>query len=120
MVTVDVEPGQGKPPRKLYSLTESGREALQAWLQEAASSELSTKAFVRQLVMAGNLSKDDLRAHLLRRRSQVAEYLARPADSQNSHEDHCKGPGHRLVHDYGSAIANAELEWLDAQLAELG
>src|SRR5262245_19865355 len=34
LVAVRVEPGQGKPDRKVYMLTERGHEALRAWLAE--------------------------------------------------------------------------------------
>lgn len=120
LVTVNVEPGEGKPPKKLYSLTEAGHAALRSWLQKPSSSEFSIKAFVRQLIMAGSLSSDELKAHLVKRRAQVIDYLSRPEHGEDPGEELRDDLGRKLAHDYGAAIAKAELDWLDSQLAELG
>lgn len=121
LVTVDVEPNEGKPPKKLYTITDAGRRALKLWLQEPSSQDLSIKAFVRQLIMAESLSQDELKAHLARRRTQVISYLdSAREDDQEAAKDADKDLGQRLVHDYSAAIARAELAWLDTHLADLG
>lgn len=121
LATVDVEPNESKPPRKLYTITDAGRRALKQWLQEPSSQDLSIKAFVRQLIMAESLSQDELKAHLARRRSQVTTYLDN-ADGNKEEEtgDEKRDLGQRLVHDYSTAIARAELAWLDTHLTDLG
>ncbi|MGC9521314.1 MAG: PadR family transcriptional regulator [Anaerolineae bacterium] len=118
LVSVDVEPGDGKPSRKLYSLTPAGREALKEWLSSPSTSELSIRTFVRQLIIVGSLSSLELRAHLMRRRSQIVEYLSRERGEEGDDELR-EYPGRRLVDDYSRTIAEAELTWLDTQLAEL-
>ncbi len=119
LVSVDVEPGEGKPSRKLYSLTPAGREALRSWLRSPSTSELSIKTFVRQLIMVGSLSSTELRAHLKRRRSQIVDYLSQSDRDEDADGELRENPGRRLVDDYSMAIAKAELMWLDTQLAEL-
>jgi DNA-binding PadR family transcriptional regulator len=119
LVDVSVEPGNGKPSRKLYSVTPSGREYLDAWLKSSATAEFSIKAFTHQLIVSGNFSPDELRQHLAQRRSQVAGFLMASQQDQSSHQQLAGNPGKRLVRDYGEAIARAELAWLDTQLAEL-
>jgi DNA-binding PadR family transcriptional regulator len=120
LVTVDVEPNEGKPPRKLYSITDAGRQALKVWLQAPTEQDLSIKTFVRQLIMAESLSADELKAYLVRRRSQVVSYLDN-AEGENQAEMNTERQclGQRLVHDYSATIAKAELAWLDTHLADL-
>lgn len=121
LATVDVEPNEGKPSRKLYTITDTGRQALKAWLQEPSSQDLSIKAFVRQLIMAESLSQDELKAHLTRRRSQIVTYLDNSDEvGQSEAHDEERNLGKHLVHDYSAAIARAELAWLDTHLADLG
>ncbi|MBN1248760.1 MAG: PadR family transcriptional regulator [Anaerolineae bacterium] len=120
LLDVSVEPGDGKPSRKLYSVTQAGREYLDAWLKESAIPESSIKAFIHQLIVAGNFSPDELKDHLTQRRSQVVDFLEAPDDSPQGQEQLAGNLGKQLVRDYGLAIARAELAWLDAQLAGLG
>lgn len=119
LVSVNVEPGNGKPSRKLYSVTEAGREYLNAWLKESAGTESSIKAFTYRLIVSGNLSDHELRDHLSQRRSQVAGFLEAPEDGVTEDAQLADNQAKQLVRDYGLAIARAELAWLDAQLAQL-
>lgn len=120
LVNVTVQMGEGKPSRKLYTITERGHQALRAWLGRPATPELSTKDFVRQLIVFENTSKDELRSYLERRREQLTAYLSgtnsvRQLDALQPETD----SGQRLVYDYGVAMARAEMSWLDERLREL-
>ncbi len=125
LVTMDVEPGQGTPQRKIYTLTQGGHKAMRAWLTDPTLPELSIRAFARRLILADSLSQDELRQHLSRRRTQVGRYLQGSDDGQD--EDHLDEEeqkptptlGRYLVRDYGLALAKAELAWLDVRLAAL-
>jgi PadR family transcriptional regulator AphA len=118
LVTVEVISRQDKPPRKIYSITEAGRQALQVWMDQPVASGVSLKAFVMRLILVSNLSHDGLIAHLQQRRTQVAahqlalEQVARGTDESTD-------LGERLALDYGLAVAAAELAWLDRTLAQL-
>jgi PadR family transcriptional regulator AphA len=115
LVTVKVIPQQDKPPRKIYSITGAGEETLQKWMRQQVESDVSLKVFVMRLILAGNLSQDDLVAHLERRRTQVASHLQQTAETMGDDAD----LGERLALDYGVAVANAELAWLDSALSRL-
>ncbi len=116
LVSVSIGPGQGKPTRKLYAITVAGQTALQSWFRESATAGLSIRGFARRLVVASSLSGDDLKDHLMQRRSQVVGYLTRPKDTDGRRKG---GSDQQLVHDYGTFIAKAELAWLDEQLSKL-
>lgn len=117
-VTVEVVPRHDKPPRKIYSITEAGRQVLQEWIGQPVASGASLKAFLMRLILANNLSHADLIAHLQRRRVQVATHqhnLKQTADAMDESAD----LGERLAPDYGLAVAAAELAWLDRTLGRL-
>jgi DNA-binding PadR family transcriptional regulator len=118
LVTVEVVSRQGRPSRKIYTITQTGKQALQEWLDEPVASGVSLKAFVMRLVLAGNLSHAGLVAHLQQRRAQVATHqiaLEQTAGAMDGSAD----LGERLALDYGLAIATAELACLDRTLAQL-
>jgi len=116
LVTVEVVPRNDKPPRKIYTITEAGGQALREWVDQPIGSGVSLKAFVMRLILANNLSQAGLIAHLQQRRAQVATHrgaLERAAKAMDERID----VGERLVLDYGLAVATAELAWLDSTLA---
>jgi PadR family transcriptional regulator AphA len=117
LVTVEVVPRRDKPPRKIYSITETGSQALREWMDRPITSGASLKAFVMRLILASNLSQAGLIAHLEQRRTQIAAHhlaLEQAARAMNERMD----LGERLAFDYGLAVATAELAWLDSTLAQ--
>jgi DNA-binding PadR family transcriptional regulator len=118
LVTVEVIPRQDKPPRKIYTITEAGRQALQEWVDQPVTSGASLKAFVMRLILAGSFSHTGLIAHLQQRRSQVASHHATLTQLTET-PDRVKDDGHRIAFDYSLALASAELAWLDSALEQL-
>jgi hypothetical protein len=47
------------------------------------------------------------------------DYLSTPTPLEASEENPPQELGQRLVHDYSTAIAEAELRWLDSKLSAL-
>jgi PadR family transcriptional regulator AphA len=117
-VTVQVVPSAERPPRKIYSLTEAGRQELQAWAEQPIAPDTSLKAFVMHLLLSKPVSPARLIAHLRQRRAQVA---ARRVDLEQSLERLEEGTelGRRLTLEYGLALAKAELAWLGETLVQL-
>ena len=118
-VTVEVILRQDKPPRKIYTITDAGRQALQAWSdQPEVPRSTALKAFVVRLILADHFSHSSLTSYLGQRRSQVAAYQAALNQTVRERDDRTS-PEQRLASDYGLAIANAELRWLDDVLEYL-
>jgi PadR family transcriptional regulator AphA len=118
LVTVEIVPGLDKPPKKVYSITEAGRQQLQAWVDQPAVSKAPLKAFVMRLLLAGNFSSAGLMAHLRQRRAQVAAHhqaLHEAVDMSREERDLERF----LAMDYGLTLASAELSWLDNTLHNL-
>jgi DNA-binding PadR family transcriptional regulator len=118
LVTVRVVPGEGKPPRKIYSSTKVGRLALREWIDQPVDAGTSVKTFVMRLALAGCLAPGNLTAHLEQRRAQVA--ASRSALEQSAEAmDEDLDLGERLTLGYALCLAAAELNWLDRTLARL-
>jgi hypothetical protein len=115
---MEVVPGLDRPPKKIYSITEAGHQALQAWIEQPTVANATLRAFVMRLLLADSHSRARLSVHLQQRRAQVASHhatlvggLEAPGARLNQ--------GRQLALDYGLALATAELAWLDTALARL-
>ena len=118
LVTAQGATSPGRPPRKVYSITEAGNKALQEWAGQPVVTDLPLKAFIMRLILAGYLSGIRLRVQLQQRRTQVAAHqdaLQHSLETLDPRED----LGQCLALDYGLAVAGAELAWLDSTLARL-
>lgn len=117
-VTMEPEARQNKPSRKIYNITEAGRQTLREWINQPAGSNSSMKAFLMRLILADNLSQAGLIAQLYQRRSQVAAHRAALAEDAQNADDRV-AENQRLALEYGLALASAELAWLDGTLQRL-
>jgi PadR family transcriptional regulator AphA len=118
LIGEDDIPHQSRRLRKIYRITDAGKQAFQEWLNQPIAPDASLKSFVMRLVLASNFPRAGLIAHLQQRRSQVAAHRATllqiaevPGEGTELEE--------RLVLDYGLTLARAELAWLDSTLDRL-
>jgi DNA-binding PadR family transcriptional regulator len=118
LVTVDLIPRPERQPRKIYTITELGREALQAWVDRPVAPEASLKAFAMRLVLASNFTRAGLLSHLHQRRAQVAVHKSQ-LEERITAQDENSDLGHSLVLEYGLALARAESDWLQEALDNL-
>lgn len=118
-VTVRVISREDRPPRKLYSITEVGRQALTEWVAGLDGASGSLRTFIQRLILVGDYDHPGrLLAHLQQRRDAVTtqhEALTQLASDLDAEA----GIGHRLAMEYGLATASAELDWLDRAIARL-
>ncbi len=118
LVTVEVIPREDQIPRKIYTITETGRRQLREWVDQPAAPDTHLKAFITRLILANNLSAGRLVRHLEQRRSQVTDHrtaLKQATDTLGRKGDR----GQYLALDYSLALADAELAWLDRTLERL-
>ena len=113
-VTVDVLTRQNRPPRKVYTIKQEGRTALQEWLEQPFPSSPSQKGIVMRLILAHGPPHQGLLAHLRQRHAHVTAH--RDALKELSGEPEQAGRGWQMALDYGLAVADAELCWLDRAL----
>ena len=118
LATVEAAPSEKGPLRKIYSITEAGREALQDWASQRVQPGGSLKGFVMRLVLASNLSSSSLYDYLQQRLEQVASFRPRIEEARGATTEEID-LGQYLTLDYSLALADAELAWLDRTLARL-
>ena len=118
LVTVEMAPRQGKPLRRIHTITEAGRQALREWMDQPVAPGASLRTFVMRLILASNFSHTGLISHLQQRRSQVAVHHATLKQIAEAPGGTIVS-GQRLAFGYGLALATAELTWLDSILEQL-
>ena len=74
MATVEIVSRQDKPPRKIYTVTEKDRQALQEWMDRPVAPGAPLEAFVMRLVLASNPLYASLITHLQLRHTQDAAH----------------------------------------------
>jgi DNA-binding PadR family transcriptional regulator len=118
LVSMKTEARPNRPSRKVYSITEKGAQSLQEWINQPTGPNASLKAFAMRLLVADSMTQAGLIAQLYQRRAQITAHRVAleqntlcPRDGTNS--------GQRLAMDYGLALADAELAWLDRTLDRL-
>ena len=118
LVTVEVISRQDKPPRKIYTITEAGKQALQEWIAQPPPSSTGTRAFIMHLILAGSSARAGLVVHLQQRCEVVA---AQHSALERAVEDlgEQASPGEHMAIEYGLTIASAELAWLEGKLTQL-
>ncbi|MBN1934495.1 MAG: PadR family transcriptional regulator [Anaerolineae bacterium] len=120
LASVQVESRADKPMRKVYTITQQGRETLRKWASQTASADASEtpKSSVMQLFLVADFSEAGLVSHLQKRRVRVAEHcsmLEQMVQNLGTQSNH----GQCLAIEYGLAMANTELQWLDLTLERL-
>ena len=118
LVAMEIIPNQDKPARKEYHTTAKGKEVLFEWLQQPATSDTPLKPFLMRLMLADNYSHEGLVGYLHQRRSQVVAYHSDLKEKARN-GDEVDDLGQQLIFNYGLAMANAELQWLDRILEQL-
>ncbi len=110
LVTVTTVTREGKPPRKIYTITATGQAALQTWAEVPATAK-TLKDFVMQLILASSFSPERMRTLLQQRQAHIAEqYIALQRMRENGEFAGIEG---QLALDYALALAASELQWLE-------
>jgi PadR family transcriptional regulator AphA len=117
LLSVEVVPHHNKPSRKVYSITEAGRQTWQEWADQPVVPANSLKAFLMRLSLANSFSSARLIEHLQQRQARVAAHYAALTESVEMLAE--RSDVQHLTLDYGLALAAAELAWLDSTLDRL-
>jgi PadR family transcriptional regulator AphA len=118
LATVEVVPHPSKPPRKVYTITETGKRSMQEWVAQNPSSSVGLRSFIMYVILTSNSTHGGLATHLRQRQEAVA---AHHSDLEQAVEELGEqvSSGERMAIEYGLAIASAELVWLESKLGQL-
>lgn len=76
LVTVERHPGDGKPDRKVYAITDAGRKALRSWLETPVEVTPPRNELLLKLFLGRQASAKVNRAHLRRFHAEQGELIA--------------------------------------------
>ncbi len=111
-VTMDVVEQEGRPAKKVYSITRRGRRDFELWLREPAAADQVRREFLLKVLLARNLEPEPLNEHLQRRREET-EALCDALEMMYAQPDRHINGAHAWVIDYAREMCRAELHWLD-------
>ena len=115
-VTVREEEQTGKPDKKVYAITESGRNALARAISVSPAKDKYKSEFLFQMLLQDYLSPEMMLVAIQKQLNDLNEDLARIAEC--SHEAPI-GHGSHFVADYGNAVLTAGVKCLEYKKAEL-
>lgn len=117
------EQKQGKPDRHVYSLTESGRERLRAWLRESPQPAVPRNELLLKIFFGGLVPMEITREHIAEHRRLQLQLLEtfegirqRIATETGNHPDQ---PFWRMTLRQGELVSGAIVAWCEETLAEL-
>ena len=115
-VTVREEEQTGKPDKKVYAITESGRNALARAISVSPAKDKYKSEFLFQMLLQDYLSPEMMLVAIQKQLDDLNEDLGRIAEC--SHEAPI-GHGSHFVADYGNAVLTAGVKCLEYKKAEL-
>ncbi|HID63899.1 MAG TPA: PadR family transcriptional regulator [Anaerolineae bacterium] len=127
LLTMEVKYQEDKPNRKVYHITDAGREELQRWLREPADLSPVRVAFLIKVFFGGRLEKEEilaqLRRHLALRREQLAAYRGpvREVLQQNIEATGLEREGFfwGLTLDMGIKYVEGWIEWCERAIEKI-
>lgn len=114
LVTCHSEPQEGKPDRKVYSLTGEGREAFVGDLAKTPPNHKVRSEFLVQMYFAHLLPRETLRGLMDERLKDFEESLSRIEEFERELDgEECSlTPGMRFCAGYGRAVMTAGREFM--------
>ena len=117
---VDCEeiPQEGKPDRKLYRITEAGREHLLAALDKPDPSHKVRSEFLATMCFAHLMTGEQIRAVLTHRLDEIQQYLDMFETFEREESEESQ-PGMRFVCGCGKAVMKAMQDHIEEHAHEL-
>lgn len=127
LLTMEVEYQENRPNRKVYHITEAGREEMQRWLREPMDLSPVRQAFLIKIFFGGSLEKEEvlaqLRHNLKLHREQLATYLGPVQEGLRKGIEATglkrEGLFWELTLDAGIKTKEAWIEWLEEAIKKI-
>jgi len=124
LVSSEVIPQEGRPARRVYQLTEAGRQELGAWLSEPVPARFTKDEFLTKLFFCGLTSDEEALAHLER---HLATLHAQLDDMEWALQAYGARPTRRprlleyqmLVRDYKQANIQTDIEMTERAITRI-
>jgi DNA-binding PadR family transcriptional regulator len=119
---------EGKPNRKVYHITEAGRQELHSWLNTKLPPDEIREASLIQVFFAGELSDSEIRDLFLHKAEQLKsllseyqaiEQLKKMTECEESSEYNRRSYFWMLTLENGITVVKALLEWVENVIERL-
>ena len=102
-------PQQSRPSKKVYDITQAGRQELLSWLREPLTEDKVQREFLLKLYLAKHLTTSEVKSLLATRREQAEATLqSLKADSASTDD-----PRQAWMIGYALSMCKAEMDWLE-------
>lgn len=115
-VEVQEIPQVGRPSKKVYRITDQGRQELLGWLKQPPVADQIRREFLLKLYLGKDLPVSDLLSLVSSRRDE-AEALLKTLRSERQTTSNLR---QTWVMDYALSLCEAELHWLANLESQLG
>ena len=123
LVESNIIPGEGKPNRKQYQITNAGRSELRRWMTTPLPVEIPREAWLIQVFFAHGITNEEI-VHLFEKRLQaLREYLSKTKIAQSTIDENYEQVRvdrmrdlWQLTLDYGMDYYEREIAWLEKTL----
>jgi len=115
-VEVQEIPQVSRPSKKVYRITELGRQELKAWLKEPAAADQIRREFLLKLYLAKDLPAQELLNMLATRRDEVESLFK----TLRAELKTAKNPRQAWVVNYALSVCKAEIDWLSQLETQIG
>lgn len=107
---------QGRPSKKIYQITEQGRQELLEWLKQPTAADQVRREFLLKLYLARSLGAQEVVALLQARRDQAENAQKALLKEKRAAETEAAA----WVADYALTLCQTEIEWLKRVENQIG
>lgn len=126
LVESEIIQGEGKPNRKQYQITATGRGELRRWVSTPLPLEIHRETWLIQVFFSHNISNEEI-AHMFKKRIEaMREYLSQCQVAQKNIDENAARVGIERLHelwqltlDYGVDYYENEIAWLEKTLKRI-
>lgn len=120
LATVSVEEQEGKPDRKVYTITPDGLAELHEWLLETPLPESRRIELLLKLTFGGQVESSVMEAHIRHEQAQIKSMLAELEALETAllaDDSDALGPLYQLINvRYGLAVTRSSVGWAEQSL----
>lgn len=128
-LTSEIEEQQDRPDRRIYTITDEGRQELETWLAQPMTELEQTKdTLLLKLFFSARLEKGTILAQLRVQRALMEQYASSLRDDVKQEIEEAAAVQPHLARDsvlweltrrYGEMVAETSLRWLDEAIATI-
>lgn len=123
LVTVHEEQIGSRPPRKVYTITESGRQMLEEWIEAEPEDDLFRSELLLKLFFGHLASREALQRHLEKTlriaRGKLAHYEQIRNTVETAYKDSPLLPYMLITLDRGDIVNKGFVEWAERSIERL-